>query len=178
MSETDTFISRLAYEGNDVANRYKLPISMMIAQACLESDYGRSSHAAAHNILYGITKRSELSKGKEPDWYPACTTIVQKPTVVERNGELVTVMDLFCSAASYREAVEIWAQYVTKHPHSKSITSLLKSGEWSEAELQTLADHMPKINFGSPKTRKTYGAEIMRIIKEHNLTRFDGSVTA
>lgn len=163
------FIANLLAAGTPIARKYKLPPSIMIGQAMLESANGTSNLALLDNILYGITKRSELSKGQEFDWYPACKTIVMRKTIA-KHGESA-VSDRFCAATTFEEAVEIWAQYVTKHPHSKKHESVFKDGPWSEADLQAIADLMPKLMFGNG--HKSYPGELMKIIKEHDLTRFD-----
>jgi hypothetical protein len=174
------FIKKLVAEGGDVARQYKLPLSIMVAQACLESANGASGHARNHNILFGIAKRVELSKGQEPDWYPACKkeNIVLAPTKVVRKGpdgkdQEVVVNDRFCGASSYKEAVEIWAQYVTEHPASQSSAHLFKDGPWTDDELAQIAALLPRLNFGNNKTRATYGQDVMRIVDQLKLRRFD-----
>src|SRR5262249_10955840 len=124
----------------------------------------------AHNVLYGIAKRKALSEKKEPDWYPACQTIALLPTIaVQGQG---VVQDRFCSAASYKEAVEVLAQYVSKHPHSKSIASLFTGGPWSQETLTALANHMHSaLMFGQGV--ENYGAEVMKVINQFTLTKYD-----
>ena len=164
------FIASMAAAGAAIARKYKLPVSLMIAQACLESGFGKKPHALAHNVLYGITKRKELSQKHEPDWYPACQTVALLPTVAVKGQD--PVPDRFCSAFSLQEAVEIWGQYVSKHPHSKSIASLLTGGPWSDETLTALANHMhTALRFGAGVDN--YGAEVMRVIKQFTLTKYD-----
>jgi hypothetical protein len=57
----------LAGGGAATARKYKLPPSLMIARACLESDFGRNPRARAQNTLFSIAKRSELIDKKEFD---------------------------------------------------------------------------------------------------------------
>src|SRR5262245_60936016 len=82
------------------------------------------------------------------------------------------VMDRFCSASSYEDAVEIWAQYVTQHPHSKSVANLLKGPPWARGEIQTLANHM-STSLGFGVGYANYGQEVLNLIDECNLTRYD-----
>jgi uncharacterized FlgJ-related protein len=163
------FIAKLVAAGTPIARKYKLPLSVMIGQAMLESANGASSLALLDNILYGITKRSELSKGQEHDWYPACKTIVMRKTIA-KEGE-GAVPDRFCAATTFEEAVEIWAQYVTKHPHSKKHQAAFKDGPWSQADVQAVADLMPGLMFGNGN--KAYPGDLMKVIQENDLMRFD-----
>jgi hypothetical protein len=181
------FIARLAAEGAATARKYKLPPSLMIAQACLESEYGRHPRAQAHNTLFGIAKRSELIDKKEPDWYPRCQVILRSPTEVQdknpdgtpkvdpQTGKAVMkkVYDTFCAASSLQEAVEIWAQYVTGHPRSKGRPQLFKGAPWSDQELSDLANLMPALNFGHPAEQATYGPRLIQIINDNRLKRYD-----
>lgn len=170
------FIQNLFVEAADIALKFKLPISIMIAQACLESDFGKHPRAKANNTLYGITKRSELSQGKERDWYPTCRTIIPSPTLVDeiidgkKTGKLKRVMDRFCGAVSYREAVQIWGEYVTEHPHTRK--SLFIDPPWSDAHLRAIGKLMKDIGFGST-VLGDYTHKLMSIIDEHNLRQFD-----
>ncbi|HEY2012234.1 MAG TPA: glucosaminidase domain-containing protein [Bryobacteraceae bacterium] len=175
------FIVALAAEGAAMARKYQLPVSLMIAQACLESAYGTSPHAR-YGILFGITKRSELSKHKEPDWYPRCQTIAFLPTEVEREVEkdgkkvktLVRVTDRFCFAGSYEQAVEIWCQYVTRYPTptGKTITNMLGQAPWTETDLRRLAAHMFSIGFGS-NLLGSYPDQVMSVINKYKLIQYD-----
>jgi hypothetical protein len=170
------FIQNLFVEAADIALKFKLPISIMIAQACLESDFGRNPRARTNNTLYGITKRSELSQGKERDWYPTCRTIILSPTLVDekidgvKTGKLKLVNDRFCGAVSFREAVQIWGEYVTHHPRTKK--NLFIDPPWSDAHLRAIGELMKGIGFGS-KVVGDYTHELMRIIDNHKLRQFD-----
>jgi Mannosyl-glycoprotein endo-beta-N-acetylglucosaminidase len=168
-ADQEAFFNKLAEDGGDTARKYKLPVSIMIAQACEESGYGQHQYAKSYNILYGITKRQALSQGKEPDWYPACKKIVKLSTQPEAGA--ATQPDLFCSASSYQEAVEIWAQYVTKHPHNKRVAHLYNGGPWTEKQLTAIADGMTSMVFG--KGSPNYGQELMKIVTANKLTQFD-----
>lgn len=172
------FIQNLYMEAANVALEFKLPISIMLAQACLESGYGKNPRALAHNTLYGITKRSELSKGKERDWYPTCKKIIPSPTQVEREVEengvkkkkLVVVSDRFCGASSYKEAVRIWGEYVTKHPHTNA--SLFRDPPWDDTYRKALGELMKRLGFGT-KLLGDYTQDMMKIIDTYNLRQYD-----
>ncbi len=165
----DDFIRRLAEVGIAIARKYKLPPSIMIAQAMLESKNGSSDLALLDNSLYGITKRSQLSQGKEPDWYPEAKTIVLRLTVAKKGED--PVPDRFCAANSYAQAVEIWAQYVTRHPHTKQDQSKFKDPPWSDDDVKAVAELMPKLMFGVGEPK--YPETLMKVVTENNLRRFD-----
>ena len=168
----DDFIARIAADGADIAREFHLPVCLMIAMACLESKYGRSGHAMSHNVLYGITKRKELTQKKEFDWYPTCRTIAKLPTIAIAGQS--AIMDFFCSATSYAQAVRIWAEYVTGHPHTKSIQKLFAADKtsWTDAEVKQLADHMHSaLRFGMGE--KDYGATVMKVIAQYDLRKYD-----
>jgi hypothetical protein len=165
----DEFIRKLLAAGKPIAQKYKLPPSIMVAQAILESNAGASDLALLENVLYGITKRQELSNGKEPDWYSAGKTIAFHKTVaVAGQGP---VMDRFCAANSYEQAVEIWAQYVTGHPRSKQRQGLFKERPWSESDRRAIADLMPALMFGKGHTN--YPQLLMKVIAENGLAARD-----
>ncbi|MCC6539734.1 MAG: glucosaminidase domain-containing protein [Bryobacterales bacterium] len=165
----EDFIKNLLAAGKGVAQKYKLPPSIMVAQSILESGAGASDLALLDNILYGITKRKELSKGAEPDWYPAGKRIVLYPTIAIKDQP--PVMDRFCAADDYAQAVEIWAQYVTQHPHTKKDQALFKGAPWSDADRQKIAAIMPKLQFG--KGSNNYAEELMKTVRENGLAAHD-----
>lgn len=161
------FIEDLAKQGRAVAQQYKLPMSIMIGQACIESLYGRGPHMPGKNSLYGITKLENL----KDDWYPACNKIAGGSTTAIAGQGVVS--DRFCRADNWAEAVTIWAQYVTKHPNSKSVQHLFKQGPWKRDELERLAAHMSALNFGKGHSAAEYKKLVMSVVDTHDLTRFD-----
>lgn len=165
----EDFIKNLLAAGKSVAQKYKLPPSIMVAQSILESTSGASNLALLDNILYGITKRKELSKGAEPDWYPAGSRIVLHKTIAIKGQDPVT--DRFCAADDYAQAVEIWAQYITRHPHTKKDQALFKGPPWSDADRHAIAALMPKLQFG--KGSNNYAEELMKTVRENGLAAHD-----
>jgi flagellum-specific peptidoglycan hydrolase FlgJ len=83
-----TFISKISLQAVQACKNTSLFPSLMIAQACLESNYGRSKLATLHHNYFGI-KASSGWKGK----------VVSYQTQEYVNKKLITVKQAFRSYA-------------------------------------------------------------------------------
>jgi Mannosyl-glycoprotein endo-beta-N-acetylglucosaminidase len=171
------FISRLV-DGVKLASvrSQNFPVSVMIAQACIESGFQGAQLAPAkralsrvvvHNTLFGITKPDT----PEWSWFSKCKTI-SSPTVAVAGGPVVS--DKFCRASSLQEAVEIYLQLIKENPRTPKLnaSTSLPHSSWSEKELTMIAGLMhSELNFGMGVP--DYGSDVMNMIKSRNLTVFD-----
>jgi hypothetical protein len=171
------FISRLVDSVKLASVRSQnFPVSVMIAQACIESGFQGArlvpakralSRVVVHNTLFGITKPDTPAWS----WFSKCKTI-SSPTVAVAGGPVVT--DTFCRASSFQEAVEIYLQLIKENPRASKLhaSTSLPHNSWSEKELTMIAELMhSELNFGMGVPN--YGSDVMKMIGSRKLTVFD-----
>jgi flagellum-specific peptidoglycan hydrolase FlgJ len=145
------FINQIAPGALAAQQQYGIPASVTIAQAIDESGWGQSQLAAQDHNLFGI-------KGAGP------AGSVQRPTQEFENGQFVTVNAQF---RAYRNV----AQSITDH------SLLLATGS---SYRQAMADRRSPDAFanaltGVYATDPNYGANLITIMRQYNLYRFDGA---
>ena len=164
LTAEQAFIDKLAREGAKIPKEFKIPMSIMLGVACVESAYGAGKHASKN--LYGITKRSGQN------WFPSCRVTVGGETTATA-GQGVTG-DSFCQADSYENSARIFAEFITGHPNNGAIKGLLNGGPWTPAELERIAEGLHTgMNFGKGTAPGAYKKTVMAVITQFHLTRFD-----
>jgi hypothetical protein len=157
------FIDTLAQQAGDVARAAGLPVSIMIAHACLESDYGRNGRAKAFNTIFGITKL-----GPHPD----CTTI-DSISPVDGAGQR-KVSQPFCIADDYAHAARIWVDYLLNHPDSTR-SAALRGAAGDPAKIARLLPE--RFAFGpahaTAEEKQKYASDLMWIVGHFGLTKYD-----
>jgi len=151
-------ILNLARDGAAICRSNRLPVSIMLAHAGIETTFGLGGGTPAYNNFHGITK--DPTKPQQ-NW---CTN-TQQIYVPSLN-----TTQPFCSASTVAEGISIWARYVLRNT---TIRSLQKSGPWTIGELQQFANQLPNLNFGNPSTISTYPRDVMRMIETWDLMKFD-----
>lgn len=157
VSATETFIAEVGTFAQSVAAKNGLYASVMIAQAALESNWGRSSLASYPNYnLFGIKgsyngqsvrmKTSEWSESK--GWYNIYTDFRKYPSFTE----------------SFQDNANLLRNGVS---YNKSIYS----GAWLEntTSYTQATDHLEGIYATDP----SYNTKLNTIIEQYDLTRFD-----
>jgi flagellum-specific peptidoglycan hydrolase FlgJ len=147
------FISEIAPGALAAQRQYGIPAAVTIAQAIDESGWGQSQLATQDNNLFGI-------KGTGP------AGSVMRSTQEYQNGQLVTVNAPFRVYASM-------AQSITDH------SLLLATGS---AYQQAMADHRSPDAFandltGVYATDPNYGANLITIMRQYNLYRYDAATS-
>jgi flagellum-specific peptidoglycan hydrolase FlgJ len=147
------FINEIAPGALAAQRQYGIPAAVTIAQAIDESGWGRSQLAAQDNNLFGI-------KGAGP------AGSVLRPTQEYENGQFVTVNAQF---RVYRNV----AQSITDHG------LLLATGS---SYRQAMADRRSPDAFanaltGVYATDPNYGTNLITIMRQHNLYRFDAGTS-
>lgn len=61
LDSREQFIAKIAPIAEEIQSKYKIPASVLIAMACLESNYGRSSLSRSANNYFGIKADSSWS---------------------------------------------------------------------------------------------------------------------
>ena len=148
------FISAIAPGALAAQRQYGIPAAVTIAQAIDESGWGQSQLATQDNNLFGI-------KGTGP------AGSVVRPTQEYENGQPVTVN------APFRVYSNV-AQSISDH------SLLLATGS---AYQQAMADRRSPDAFandltGVYATDPSYGADLITIMRQYNLYRFDGGTPA
>jgi flagellum-specific peptidoglycan hydrolase FlgJ len=153
-SAQQAFIAEVAPGALAAQHQYGIPAAVTIAQAIDESGWGQSMLAAQDNNLFGI-------KGTGP------AGSVERPTQEYENGQAVTVN------APFRVYSNV-AQSITDH------SLLLATGS---AYQRAMADRRSPDAFandltGVYATDPNYGANLITIMRQFNLYRFDAGTSA
>ncbi len=148
------FIDEVAPGAQAAQRQYGIPAAVTIAQAIDESGWGQSQLATQDNNLFGI-------KGTGP------AGSVMLPTQEYQNGQWVTI------SAPFRVYSNV-AQSITDH------TLLLATGSPYQ---QAMADRRSPDAFandltGVYATDPNYGANLISLMRQYNLYRFDAVTSA
>jgi len=103
-ANVSAFVKKVLADAKKIKLKYKIPVSILIAQAALESGWGRS---VKDNAYFGI--KSHNSKG--------AATVFTTTEVI--NGKKVTIKDSFRAYANFGEAAEGYGKFLTTQPRYK-----------------------------------------------------------
>lgn len=164
VSPTEAFINSVALQAKQVASSNGLYASVMIAQAALESNWGRSSLSTKPNYnLFGI-------KGS----YNGSSVAMKTQEYSKLNG-WYTVIANFRKYPSYSESLQDNANLLRK---GVNYNHGIYSGAWLEntTTYTQATDHLEGIYATDP----TYDTKLNSIIERYNLTQYDSynSVTS
>ena len=148
------FIKEIAPIAQNIDHEYGIFASVTIAQAALESDFGRSTLASKYHNLFGV-KGSDLSNTKELE------------TMEYLNGSWVTIKDRFRVYSSIEESI-------TDH------SLLFVNGTtWNNNQYEhVLAADSPAsaakaLEQDGYATDPTYASKLVELIQQYNLTKYD-----
>lgn len=99
-AHVDAFITMLLPAAQDAKKKWRVPISVLIAQAALESGWGRS---VVDNAYFGI-------KGKAPDG--SSTTFATTEVI---GGEVVKLQDTFRAYKDVNEAADDYGRFLSSN---------------------------------------------------------------
>ncbi|MCT6859130.1 MAG: glucosaminidase domain-containing protein, partial [Apilactobacillus sp.] len=139
---------------NDVQRRYNILVSISLAQAILESNWGTSQLSSQYNNLYGVK-----ATGNVPS--------VNLSTQEFVNGEFITITGRFRVYDSWSESVESHALLLvngTDWNHNQ-YKDVLDSDNYVAAAKGLQADGYA--------TDPTYTSKIIEIIKKYKLYQYD-----
>ena len=133
-------------------NGYRTP-SAIIAQACLESAYGRSSLSARYHNYFGLKTGSGWT-GKA----------VRLSTNEEYNpGTLTKITDAFRAYDSMTEGVAGYFEFI-RYPRYSNLR-----------DASTPLEYLTLIKADGYATSSTYVTNCMAVVNRYNLTRFDST---
>lgn len=150
------FINKLAPVAIEVASEYNVYPSIVVAQAILESDWGRSSLAVDANNLFGI-------KGSFEGAYVNHETQEDDGT-----GFKYTITDKFAKYPTYRESVENNAQLIR---NGVSFDAEYYAGAWVENTV-SYKDATLALT-GTYATDINYNTKVNGVIEDYNLDALD-----
>jgi hypothetical protein len=147
--EPESFFKALAPIATNYADDYDLYASVMLAQAAIESDYGRSQLTATYNNYFGIKAHDNNQ------------SVLFKTTEYE-NGKKMTVTDGFSVYPSADRCFFDYARLLGLGPTYASVRQAASPQEAAWA-LQT----------AGYATDPSYASKIISIIDEYDLTKYD-----
>ena len=152
----EQFIALLGKEARRIGQENNIYASVMIAQGCLETGYGKSglSKAPDYNI-FGI--KGDY-KGKSADY----------ATWEDYGGSVVGITAGFRSYPSFKESMEDYAETITK---GTDYDSDYYSSSW-KTNAKTYAEATMALT-GKYATDSSYNEKLNKIIEKYNLTKYD-----
>lgn len=147
----DDFIEMIGNAAGKICADYNLPASVCIAQAALESGWGK----------YVIGNYNYFGR-KWNGW----GEYVELPTKEYTGGKFVTIQDKFQSYSSLDEAIEDWCVLMTEEPAYADALAEWESTWDVEAFIRAMAPVYA--------TDLDYADKIISTINANNLMRFDG----
>ncbi|MFD2387301.1 glycoside hydrolase family 73 protein [Enterococcus rivorum] len=142
------FIDDIAYEAQNLQNQTHLFASITIAQAILESDWGRSQLATEANNLFGI-------KGT----FNNQSSIMPTDEVI--NGERITIDDSFKKYATIQESMVDHINFLKGATYEPIKTS----NNYKEAAIA--------LQNGGYATDPNYAEKLIELIEEFQLDQYD-----
>ena len=146
------FLRTLVPAAQRIAARYRLPASVVLAQAILESNWGRSQLARRANNLFGIKAVSA-----EAD------AITLPTTEYDDAGQLQIVGARFAAYASTEDCLADYARLLAFAPRYAPARAVAH-------DPFAFAEQLEACGYA---TDPGYGEKIAQIIRRHKLTRFD-----
>ncbi|MCM1508008.1 MAG: glucosaminidase domain-containing protein [Ruminococcus flavefaciens] len=145
------FINNLGRSAQKNYNRYKILPSMTVAQAILESNWGKSSLSKLYYNFFGMKAGSNYNG----------ETVTLK-TGEEINGTQITVNGTFRVYHSFDEGIEGYYQFITGYSRYSNLIG--------ETDYKTACN---KIRQDGWATDSAYSTKLINLIEAYNLTRFD-----
>jgi hypothetical protein len=147
-SHVDTFLTKIAPTAQAVGRQWKIPPSVIIAQAALESGWGQ---AVKGNAYFGVKQGASTAESI------AFTT----HEVIE--GQKVSMVDRFRTYRSMEKATHAYAQFLRDTPrYQQALRDTSDPAKFAEA-----------LQHAGYATDPQYAAKLQQIIRRHQLTAYD-----
>ena len=172
-SESVRWITMLAPDAMDVCHKNGLLASVMLAQASLETGWGKTDLAKRNNI-FGM--KCDLINGTWKEWSTWNGQKYEKYSPEERNGHVEMVKSAFRVYDSYRQCMEDYAAFLLHVRNDKGLKYACIKGWTDPAKVI----HRIRIGTGTDAhpegyaTDSGYEVKIMNLIRKYNLTQYDG----
>lgn len=142
------FVNRILADAKTIKAKYRIPVSILIAQAALESGWGRQVKG---NAYFGI--KSHNTAG--------ATTAFKTTEFV--NGKKRSLSDSFRAYANFKESAEDYGKFLTTNPRYRSAFAYANDPPKFADQLQ-LAQYA---------TDPRYAEKLKAIIATYNLREYD-----
>lgn len=151
---TAEFIKEVAPAAQREQRKYHIPASITIAQAGLESNWGRSRLAAKYNNLFGIKANTEQHR-------------VLMYTSENVNGKEIKVKQYFQTYHSWADSISAHTKLIVNgtadnHDRFKAVT-----------EAKNYRDAALALQRGGYATDPNYASKLIYAIKKFNLNKYD-----
>lgn len=173
---SDEWIAMISPICQDLARTTKVLPSVVIAQTALETGWGTTDLTRKYNVL-GMKVDLINSTWKEHSVWDGES--YRKVTPEYHNGQLVYVEDDFRVYRSFRQCVEDYENFLLYVKNGKGYKYRRLQGETDPAKVINII----RIGTGTNSqpegycTDPAYETKILKIIKDYNLTQFDGVMT-
>lgn len=147
-ANVNQFVNKIVAEAKKIKIKYRIPASILIAQAALESGWGRS---VKDNAYFGIKTHS--SKG--------ASTVFTTTEVI--NSKKVTIKDSFRAYENFGEAAEDYGIFLTTQPRYKPAFAHTK-------DPLKFADALQRAGYA---TDPAYAKKLKTIITTYYLDEYD-----
>ena len=165
------FIEAIAPAAVSVGTKYHYLPSVLIAQACLENGYGMDKSCEIlidHNNLLGI--KAELLNKSWADKTVWDGTKFLKNTPEYYGGKYVRIDDYFRAYKSYEQCLEDYCLFMTYAAYSVGGKPKYRDSVIGVSDPEKLITAVTRLGYA---TDHNYSKSVMRIINEHNLTKYD-----
>ncbi|MBC2399710.1 glycoside hydrolase family 73 protein [Clostridium tetanomorphum] len=153
MAYTDNFINGVKYGAIASQKKYKILASITIAQAILESAWGKSALAQESKNLFGIKAIGEWRGIKKLystyEWY---------------NGRKIKINDYFRVYNSYEESIEDHALFLVNNSRYR------QAGLFSAKNYIGQANSLQKAGYA---TDPNYAKTLINLIEQYELNKYD-----
>lgn len=171
----EAWIGMIAPIAQEIAERYSILPSVVIAQTCLETGWGKTDLAKRYNVL-GMKK--ELINSTWSQWSTWQGKEYTKTTPEYHNGQLVYVKGTFRVYDSYKQCLEDYAGFLLHVRNNKGLKYARLQGVTDPAKVINII----KIGTGTnddPEgycTDPAYETKILNLISKYSLTQYDSAM--
>ncbi len=161
---TSQFIAKMGPIAQQDYHNTGILASVTLAQAILESGWGKSGLTQVSNNLFGIKASTSKSTWKNSTWTGQYVTVKTKE---EYSGKVVTITARFRKYSSVADSIADHSAYLR---YSKNGSKYRYAGITSTKSYMT---QLRIIKNGGYATSSNYVSQLASIIKSYNLTKWD-----
>ena len=172
-TEAERWITLLAPDAMVVCHKNGLLASVMLAQASLETGFGKTDLAQRHNI-FGM--KADLINSTWKEWSTWDGTVYKKYSPEEEGGKVVQRLSAFRVYKSYKQCMEDYAAFLLHVRNDKGYKYACIKGMTDPAKVI----HRIRIGTGTDAhpegyaTDSGYEKKVLNLISKYNLTQYDG----
>ena len=160
-SEQTTFLSAAGEAARASMKATKVPASVTVAQAILESGWGKTELARKYNNYFGIKANQEQLAAKE---------YCEFPTAEYENGQRVMVTADFASYPSLADCFTAHASLLCRPRYAAAMACIPDVDKFCWALGPKIPGHPEGCGYS---TAPQYHDSLMQLIRLYNLTQYD-----